>query len=64
MPATSAHQANTARMAYAVKTGKAKMSDMPAGAQDAIKDMMSMSEQDLKDMMTTKKRRKTMMGKG
>ena len=64
MPATSMPQARTARMAYAVKMGKAKMEDMPEGAREAIKGMMEMSGEDLQEMMQMKKRRKTMMGKG
>lgn len=63
MPATSRKQMDTARMAYAVKMGKAKMEDMPAGAHDAIKSMMGMSESDLKDMMRMARRRHPVSGK-
>lgn len=63
MPATSRKQADTARMAYAVKMGKAKMAEMPEGAHDAIKSMMGMSESDLADMMRMKKQRHPLTGK-
>jgi len=63
MPATSRKQADTARMAYAVKMGKAKMEDMPPGAHDAIKSMMGMSESDLSDMMRMQKRKHPLTGK-
>lgn len=57
MPAKSGRQARTARMAMAVKTGKAKLEDMPEGARDAIRSMMDMSLKDLEEFMHTAKKK-------
>lgn len=54
MPASSKSQQRLMGMAYAVKSGQRKLSDMPAGVRDDIKRLMdSMSKEKLKDFAET-----------
>jgi hypothetical protein len=54
MPAASKSQQRLMGMAYAVKTGKRKLSDMPAGVQKELKRLTSsMSTADLKKFAET-----------
>lgn len=56
MPALSTAQRRVAAMAKRVKEGTLRLADIPAGARDDVKSMMSMSVATLTEFASTKEK--------
>ena len=63
MPSVSVAQRRVAAMAKRVKEGTLRLADIPAGARDDVKSMMSMSLSTLTDFASTKEKNLPMHAK-